>query len=187
MLRFNTSTVLKLYAIARHIQPPGGVIFSTDDLILQLNQTELEQMTREATTSAVRPLKHPKMMKKPTNQERIGTELNYLNRVANSGGITSTGNVIDETEVQKKANEKPSDSIIFSDENSNLASMLAKQQQFGYPKRIFESDVPQPSVNQEEFDNYFNYDPAGQIPPRMKYLSSRDIKNKLDSTGTQNV
>lgn len=32
-LRYNTSTVVKLYAIARHIEPPGAVIFSTGRII----------------------------------------------------------------------------------------------------------------------------------------------------------
>lgn len=64
MLRYNASTVLKLYAITRHIQSPGAVIFSTDDLLLQLNQTELKQLEKQI---AVSPLKHPKLLKKLLN------------------------------------------------------------------------------------------------------------------------
>lgn len=64
MLRYNASTVLKLYAITRHIQSPGAVIFSTDDLLLQLNQTELKQLEKQV---AVSPLKHPKLLKKLLN------------------------------------------------------------------------------------------------------------------------
>lgn len=64
MLRYNASTVLKLYAITRHIQSPGAVIFSTDDLLLQLNQTELKQLEKQM---AVSPLKHPKLLKKLLN------------------------------------------------------------------------------------------------------------------------
>lgn len=60
MLRYNASTVLKLYAITRHIQPPGAIIFSTDDLLLQLNQTELKRLQNQI---AVSPLKHPKLSK----------------------------------------------------------------------------------------------------------------------------
>lgn len=60
MLRYNASTVLKLYAITRHIQPPGAIIFSTDDLLLQLNQTELKRLQNQI---AVAPLKHPKLSK----------------------------------------------------------------------------------------------------------------------------
>lgn len=61
MLRYNVSTVLQLHAMSRHIQPPGVPIVSTDDLLLQLNQTELKQLERQM---AVSPLKHPKMQKK---------------------------------------------------------------------------------------------------------------------------
>lgn len=64
MLRYNASTVLKLYAITRHIQSPGAVIFSTDDLLLQLNQTDLKQLEKQI---AVSPLKHPKLLKKLIN------------------------------------------------------------------------------------------------------------------------
>lgn len=61
MLRYNASTVLNLYAITRHIKPPGAILFSTDDLVLQLNQTELKQLEKHI---AVSPLKHPKLLKK---------------------------------------------------------------------------------------------------------------------------
>lgn len=64
MLRYNASTVLKLYAITRHIQSPGAVIFTTDDLLLQLNQTELKKLEKQI---AVSPLKHPKLLKKLLN------------------------------------------------------------------------------------------------------------------------
>lgn len=67
MLRYNTSTVLKLYAITRHIQEPGAVIFSSDDLLLQLNQTNLEQFEKQY---AVSPLKHPKLSRKLFNKEQ---------------------------------------------------------------------------------------------------------------------
>lgn len=70
MLRYNTSTVLQLHAMSRHIQSPGVLIVSTDDLLLQLNQTELKQLERQM---AVSPLKHPKMQKKiQTNNATTG-------------------------------------------------------------------------------------------------------------------
>ncbi|XP_030374419.1 uncharacterized protein LOC115623988 [Scaptodrosophila lebanonensis] len=58
-LRYNESTVVKLYAIARHIEPPGAVLFSTDDLEVRLNRT-----LRPAQKSKQSPLKHPKLLKK---------------------------------------------------------------------------------------------------------------------------
>ena len=57
-LRYNESTVLKLYAIARHIEPPGAVLFSTDDLEVQLNRTQRPAPAKQS------PLKHPKLLKK---------------------------------------------------------------------------------------------------------------------------
>lgn len=73
MLRYNTSTVLKLYAIARHVEPPGAVIFSTDDLILQLNQSDTRQLYKQS--SSVSPIKHPKMrIQKINSKEMIRNE-----------------------------------------------------------------------------------------------------------------
>ncbi|KRG01922.1 uncharacterized protein Dmoj_GI10335, isoform B [Drosophila mojavensis] len=66
-LRYNESTVLKLYAIARHIEPPGAVLFSTDDLEVQLNRTQ-----RPSPTGKQSPLKHPKLLKKLlANREQL--------------------------------------------------------------------------------------------------------------------
>lgn len=71
MLRYNSSTVLQLHAMSRHIQSPGVLIVTTDDLLLQLNQTELKQLERQM---AVSPLKHPKMQKKiQTNNNTMGS------------------------------------------------------------------------------------------------------------------
>ncbi|XP_070496180.1 uncharacterized protein [Chironomus tepperi] len=60
MLRYNTSTVLKLNAISRHVEPPGNVIFSSDNIPLQLNQSD-KPSTATATNNVKQPLKHPKM------------------------------------------------------------------------------------------------------------------------------
>lgn len=72
MLRYNRSTVLKLYATSRHIQPPGALIFSTDDLLLRLNETE--GIKPLETQSALSPLKHPKLFKKKMRENYEGNE-----------------------------------------------------------------------------------------------------------------
>lgn len=54
MLRYNTSTVVKLRAISRHVEPPGAIIFTSDDIFLQLNQSDNSKLLRQ-------PFKHPKM------------------------------------------------------------------------------------------------------------------------------
>ncbi|EDW59612.1 uncharacterized protein [Drosophila virilis] len=66
-LRYNESMVLKLFAIARHIEPPGAVLFSTDDLEVHLNRTQ-----RPAPAGKKSPLKHPKLLKKLlANREQL--------------------------------------------------------------------------------------------------------------------
>lgn len=90
MLRYNSSTVLKLYAITRHIQSPGAVIFSTDDLLLQLNQTELKQLEKQI---AVSPLKHPKLLKKLLNINDPSSNSNgNINIVSNTNASGNTKN-----------------------------------------------------------------------------------------------
>lgn len=58
MLRYNKSTVLKLYAISRNMEPPGAVIFSTDDITtIQLNKS----YGLSSDDYLIQPIKHPKM------------------------------------------------------------------------------------------------------------------------------
>jgi hypothetical protein len=66
MLRYNTSTLVKLNAISRHVEPPGAVIFTSDNIALQLNQSD-KSVT--STSNIKQPLKHPKMrLKVPQNR-----------------------------------------------------------------------------------------------------------------------
>jgi hypothetical protein len=71
MLRYNTSTVLKLSAISRHVEPPGAVIFTSDNISLQLNQSNQKAASSSALNNLNlrQPLKHPKMkLKLPQNR-----------------------------------------------------------------------------------------------------------------------
>ncbi|XP_055547055.1 uncharacterized protein LOC129731241 [Wyeomyia smithii] len=74
MLRYNESSVLKLYAINRHMEPPGAVIFSTDDLQIKLNGTESQQQREEY----VAPIKHPKMKLKGKNDGRKASDTQQI-------------------------------------------------------------------------------------------------------------
>lgn len=62
MLRYNTSTVVKLYALSRHIKPPGFLLFTSDDLNLNLTAKYNEYNNQKKAPKMV--IKHPKMMKK---------------------------------------------------------------------------------------------------------------------------
>ncbi|KFB42637.1 AGAP002184-PA-like protein [Anopheles sinensis] len=64
-LRYNQSSVLKLYAITRHVEPPGAVIFSSDDLTIRLNETS--SSSDQSPPGYVAPIKHPKMKLKGRN------------------------------------------------------------------------------------------------------------------------
>lgn len=65
MLRYNTSTVVKLNAMSRHVEPPGAVIFTSDDISLQLNQSDNPKPNTPQNANIKQPLKHPKMRIKP--------------------------------------------------------------------------------------------------------------------------
>ncbi|KAG5682233.1 hypothetical protein PVAND_011598 [Polypedilum vanderplanki] len=63
-LRYNTSTVLKLIALSRHLEPPGTLLFSSDMIPLTLNPSD-----KTSLTNSINPLKHPKMrIKVPQNR-----------------------------------------------------------------------------------------------------------------------
>lgn len=62
-----------MHAISRHVESPGPLIVTTDDLLLQLNQTELKQIEKQFTASA---MKHPKIVK---SIEKITRKFNSTN------------------------------------------------------------------------------------------------------------
>lgn len=190
MLRYNTSTVLKLYAIARHIEPPGAVIFSTDDLLLQLNQTELAQLQKQISVS---PLKHPKMLKKILNKE---TDLSSKNRfsnadVGNVGRPLVADSSMDEIIKRTKVVQQPTNNFIFSDQNefdrrNYEPSKLSRG--FVYPNTdVVDKQLDIEQENDvgalEEYENYLNSDPSRKISIRTKYPQNRDVRSKNEMTG----
>ncbi len=195
MLRYNTSTVLKLYAIARHIEPPGAVIFSTDDLLLQLNQTQLAQLQKQISVS---PLKHPKMLKKILNKEIDRDQLSrkiFMNSDGNVGiplaGDSSMDEIIKRTKgIQQQ--QEPTNNFIFSDQNSEFdrrnygPSKLNRG--FLYPNAdVVDKQMDIEQENDvgalEEYENYLNSDPSRKISVRTKYPQNRDVRSKSEMTG----
>lgn len=189
MLRYNTSTVLKLYAIARHIEPPGAVIFSTDDLLLQLNQTELAQLQKQISVS---PLKHPKMLKKILNKETDQrSRKHFANQDSNAARPLVVDSSMDEIIKRTKVVQQPANNFIFSDQNefdrrNYEPSKLNRG--FVYPN----SDVvdKQLDIEQEndggaleEYENYLNSDPSRKISVRTKYPQNRDVRSKSEMAG----
>uniref|UniRef100_A0A182K5W4 FAM234A/B beta-propeller domain-containing protein n=1 Tax=Anopheles christyi TaxID=43041 RepID=A0A182K5W4_9DIPT len=89
-LRYNQSSVLKLYAITRHVEPPGAVIFSSDDLTIRLNETA-PMSEQPAQPNYVAPMKHPKMKLKGRNdgQSSVTMRKNSVEAAATAGQITN--------------------------------------------------------------------------------------------------
>ncbi|XP_050068322.1 uncharacterized protein LOC126556841 [Anopheles maculipalpis] len=86
-LRYNQSSVLKLYAITRHVEPPGAVIFSSDDLTIRLNETGTSE---QAQPSYVAPMKHPKMKLKGRNDGQSSATMRKTSAEAAAVGQQAT-------------------------------------------------------------------------------------------------
>lgn len=182
MLRYNTSTVLKLYAITRHIQSPGAVIFSTDDLLLQLNQTELKQLEKQMSVS---PLKHPKLLKKLLNlNDSIPNSANNVTK--NTAAPIANATQVYGTEEKRKplykyqskqgAFEKLKNRKKVMDANrKGMMANLDRVNQNNFEKPIYneqpnEMDVALPLPNEMNVENEM-------INQRKKQLKSYILNN----------
>lgn len=189
MLRYNASTVLKLYAITRHIQSPGAVIFSTDDLLLQLNQTELKQLEKQI---AVSPLKHPKLLKKLLNpNESMLTVNNNTKNTVNSVNTNVTKFIANEEkrksfkhQSKQSAFDKLKNRKHLMDNNrKNALSNSDNLNANNFEKPIYnqqpnEMDVPLPLPNDVNTENDL-------IDQRKKQLKSYILNNINRAEGHQ--
>lgn len=188
MLRYNTSTVLKLYAIARHIEPPGAVIFSTDDLLLQLNATELAQLQKQISVS---PLKHPKMLKKIMNKEADQRSRKHFGSpdASNAGDSSSMDEIIKRTKIVQQ--QQPTNNFIFNDQSEfdrRNYDPNKLNRVFAYPNlEVVDKPLdvePENDVGAlEEYENYLNSDPSRKISVRTKYPQNRDVRSKNEMSG----
>ncbi|XP_055389070.1 uncharacterized protein LOC129618328 [Condylostylus longicornis] len=211
LLRYNTTTVLKLYAITRHIEPPGAVIFSSDDIDVKLNKTELHKVKQ----NTVSPLKHPKMLKKLLAKEYLKTESELANSLPHKGqkkvykenGPENSVNPI--IEQQEKLRERyrkplyPPKSIIADElapvddeDSSNFenAKPFIYPASYNIPERngFKEYDGDPQSRTQDEYPEilYNDIEQQQPIPPqlnerpirlRSKYPGNRDVRSEITS------
>lgn len=211
MLRYNTTTVLKLNAIARHIQPPGAVIFSTDDMMLQLRQSEMK------TLESVSPIKHPKMLKKLLNKENVvaaaaaavaaapsvqpkvrATTVSPALLFANNEEMVDRRHgarrpVYGTEVVSKKASRRPATDyrrlseaqLIENNRNRILYEMEdAVANNKGEGEKLFGGPIEPDDVPEDYEASFFNglEQPVRKmIPMRSKYPSNRDVRSKMDA------
>lgn len=188
MLRYNASTVLKLYAITRHIQSPGAVIFSTDDLLLQLNQTELKQLEKQI---AVSPLKHPKLLKKLLKTNEVGSIPN--NNTKNNASPVANVTKLFGNEEKRKPFKHQSKQGAFEKlknrkkllENNRKSSLVGTERLSAnnFEKPIYneqpnEMDVPLPLPNDVTAENEL-------MNQRKKQLKSYILSNMNRAEGRQ--
>lgn len=183
MLRYNASTVLKLYAITRHIKPPGAIIFSTDDLLLQLNQTELKQLEKQI---AVSPLKHPKLLKKLLNINDVSstaaanqsnssvvntTKMNNIEEKRKSSQLLNNNN--NQSAFQKIKNRKK---LLSNNQKSNIISMQQQQQQ-----QLNTNNFEKPIFNEQPNQMDVQLPIAGDLNEESEMISQRkkQLKNYI--------
>ncbi|XP_054725207.1 uncharacterized protein LOC129235409 [Anastrepha obliqua] len=204
-LRYNSSTVLKLYAIARHIEPPGAVIFSTDDIEIHLNRT---QRSQDAKLNSKSPLKHPKLLRKLlANREELlkkiaaNADLEKLEKVAKLKNPphykeNSLRNpMFDQDALQEilPNNEIPAENIYESPKQNSYANYLGG----GYavnsnaPMRELQKDYESEVGARvpEEYDTLYADNEVPQLVPqnehpirlRTKYPGNRDVRSDITS------
>ncbi|XP_055907141.1 uncharacterized protein LOC129942294 [Eupeodes corollae] len=176
VLRYNESTVLKLYAIARHIEPPGAVIFSTDDLELKLNRTQSSQTIKKDKSKS--PLKHPKMLNKlmKNNDQPFveGQQLKPEEKLINSA------TVIKPILNTLKPLEDKAESIPIFGSRRNY-QYLPYQSNNPRDFKDYEAD---PSRSQEEYQEVYVDEGIPNDRPirlRSKYPGNRDVRSEFIS------
>lgn len=190
MLRYNRSTILKLYAITRHVKPPGAVIFSSDDLLLQLNGTEeLKQIQNQ---QAVSSLKHPRMFKKLPKENAVENprQLNTVEENTNNEYQSNERNKLLQldksfhtltipTLAEDPSSNSATSNYIYNDPNNYGRSMLnyrSKNRQ----KEMHEK--PQSYQQQATLDDYDNYYDELNRPKNLneRYAVNRGVRSESD-------
>eukprot|EP00099_Drosophila_melanogaster_P023143 NP_650824.1 uncharacterized protein Dmel_CG6184, isoform A [Drosophila melanogaster] len=190
-LRYNESTMLKLYGIARHIEPPGAVLFSTDDLEVQLNRTQ-----RPAAAGKKSPLKHPKLLKKllAGNREQLLRQVAAGSEIGNENGI---GSGTEHPNRRLKTHHRPNP--LMEQQLQELLPQGADNESpnfgmaSGYPKEFKDYDalqLPPENANPlrlpEEYELVYN----DEVPPLLE-PSERErpihLRSKYPSAGNRDV
>ncbi|XP_039491170.1 uncharacterized protein LOC120451490 isoform X1 [Drosophila santomea] len=190
-LRYNESTVLKLYGIARHIEPPGAVLFSTDDLEVQLNRTQ-----RPAAAGKKSPLKHPKLLKKllAGNREQLLRQVAAGSDIGNENAI---GSGTEHPGRRPKAHHRPNP--LMEQQLQELLPQGADSEPpnfgvgVGYPKEFKDYDalqLPPENANPlrlpEEYELVYN----DEVPPLLEQ-SERErpihLRSKYPTAGNRDV
>ncbi|EAA03793.5 AGAP002184-PA [Anopheles gambiae str. PEST] len=148
-LRYNQSSVLKLYAITRHVEPPGAVIFSSDDLTIRLNETGAGTAEQSPPGYAA-PMKHPKMKLRSRNDGQSSATLRKNSVEAASAGGQPANGPGDDVHMDKKLApsipaQRPAEAVgVVVDRPGQAAAAAAAGHGGGRRKDIFREQQSQP-------------------------------------------
>lgn len=151
MLRYNTSTVVKLQAVSRHVEPPGALIFTSDDVFLQLNQSDNSKLLRQ-------PFKHPKMRIKQQQQQQQNRFAKPLQNAVQPQPIQQTRPPVQPAEVQAQTDPPPPPPIEVNKKQSNVNE---QRQIMKEEKQKLQAEIEKPLLIQDQAQ-----EPPQQEPPQ---------------------
>lgn len=163
MLRYNTSTILKLNAISRHIEPPGAIIFSTDDLVLQLNQSEMKKL------DTVSPIKHPKMLKKLMNKESI-VENAITSATPNVAVTAEDSLLLEQQEQQQKQLLLHQQELLLQQQRKQLQQQQEEKQQQQQQQEQLQQPIRRPAFGESEISKKASSNPAIEFARNQEKL-----------------
>lgn len=176
MLRYNTTTILKLNAISRHIEPPGTVIFSTDDLVLQLNQSEMKKL------DTVLPIKHPKMLKKLMNKESIVENANTS--PAPKIAVTADDSLLLEQQEQQQKQlrlqeqEQKQNQLLLQQQELLLQQQRQQQLQQQHQQEHLQMPIRRPAFGENEISKKASSNPAIEFARNQEKLFEMENDRK---------
>lgn len=166
MLRYNTSTILKLNAISRHIEPPGAVVFSTDDLVLKLNQSEMRKL------DTVSPVKHPKMLKKLMNKESI-VENVKASATPNVAVTADDSLLLEQQKQQQKQLLLQQQELLLQQQRLQLQEKQQQQQQ-----ELLQQPIRRPAFGENEISKKASSNPAVEFVRNQEKLFEMENDRK---------
>ncbi|GAB0089791.1 Signal recognition particle subunit SRP68 [Sergentomyia squamirostris] len=178
-LRYNAPTEVKLFAIARNIEPPGATILSSDDLNLQL--AAINHTVTKTPHKVIPPFKHPKL---------------FMRKFLNRGEKSSQDWTTPPNTVEQKRVDQPEKVSDFRDwgriRTSNQDEYNSRDNYIYVPynqeSRQYPAQPPTPpkepvlipadTKNSDDYDIFYNDELLKRYPLRSQLPTNRDVRSK---------
>ncbi|XP_055677275.1 uncharacterized protein LOC129786355 [Lutzomyia longipalpis] len=182
-LRYNAPTIVKLYAIARNVEPPGATILSSDDLNLQL--VPLNRTYAMKTHKIVPPFKHPKMyMQKFLSREKTSTDWttppNTIEQKRVDEAEKKLGEFREWTRIQGNRHQAPQEEFSNREPYIYLPYNQEPRQYPAQPPTPPKEPVivPADTKSSDDYDIFYNDELLKRYPLRSQLPTNRDVRSK---------